>query len=199
MSRVSRRSVLMPVVVLLLAGAAIGCSTATPTDTEGVDQLGEYILRFTGPEIVSIVGYRNAANNVASDWLLLEMAFSSPNSQRAEFRREDVFVRTPKGDRIPLATQEEYAEDYGGLRSFISRADVVRDPMDYFPPSREECLVGFFSSPPGASVTFDRLSINDRRACQGRFFFKVPGGVQPGRWTLGIDLEESKVRIPFTI
>jgi hypothetical protein len=48
-------------------------------------------------------------------------------------------------------------------------------------------------------VTFDRLSLNDRRACQGRFFFKIPGGVQPGKWVLGMDLEETKVRIPFTI
>jgi hypothetical protein len=185
--------------VLLLVGTLLGCSSATPTDDPGVERLGEFILRHNGDQTTSILGFRHAAANVGSEWMLLELAFSSPPGKRAEIRRQDVFLRTPRGDRVPLATQQEFAEDYGTLQAFMTKADVVRDPMDYFPPSRQDCLVGFYSAPPGASVTFDRVSLNDRRACQGRFFFKVPGGVQNGRWTLAIDLEESKIRIPFTL
>jgi hypothetical protein len=48
-------------------------------------------------------------------------------------------------------------------------------------------------------VVFDQVSVNYQRVCQGRLFFKVPGGVQPGRYVLGVDLEETAVRIPFTL
>ena len=84
------------------------------------------------------------------------------------------------------------------MRNVIAAADIARDPMEYFPPSRRPCLVQFFV-PPGAGVSYDAVTVNDRRVCQGRLFFKVPGGIDPGRWTFGIDLEESTVRIPFEL
>jgi len=183
---------------LALAGVGLGCTSATPTDTPGVDQLGQYILRFKGPEVEVVTGVRHAAANLGSEWLLLEVAVSSPGGAKATIERDKIFVRTPAGDRIPLASQEEFGRAFGGLQPFLRQADVVRDPMDYFPPSRQDCGLDLFAAP-GAQVVFDQVSVNDRRACQGRLFFRVPGGVQPGRWVLGIDLEETTVRIPFTL
>jgi hypothetical protein len=52
---------------------------------------------------------------------------------------------------------------------------------------------------PGEGVAFDEVTVNDRRGCQGKVMFNIPGGIQPGRWTLGIDFEESQIRIPFTL
>ena len=118
--------------------------------------------------------------------------------QTATVKRENVFVRTPDGNRIPLATQEEFGEAYGRLRSTITKAEVQRDPMDYFPPTAQPCSLELFAAP-GAAVTFDEVSVNYRRACQGRLYFRVPGGVQQGRWVFGIDLEETEIRIPFQL
>lgn len=184
--------------LVALAGFGLGCSTATPTDTPGVDQLGEYILRFKGPDVEVVTGFRHASANLGSEWLLLELALSSPGGTKATIQRSNIFVRTPAGDRIPVASQEEFGKAFGGLQPFLRQADIVRDPMDYFPPSRQDCGLDFFAAP-GTQVVFDQVSINDRRACQGRLFFRVPGGVQPGRWVLGIDLEETTVRIPFAL
>ena len=184
--------------VLLLVGVLAGCTSTVPTDTPGVDQLGRYMLRQTGPELDTVLGVRYATLNPGVEWLILELAFSSPNRASGDIKRSDVFVRTPAGDRIPLATQKEFGSEYPSLRSAIHKASVARDPMDYFPPNRQECGLDFFAAP-GSGVVFDELSLNDRRVCQGRMYFKVPGGVQPGRWVFGIDLEESTVRIPFTL
>ena len=186
------------VATVALVGAVVGCTSATPTDTPGVDQLGQYLLRFKGADVEVVAGYRNAAARLASEWLMLELAVSSPPAQMATIKRDQVWVRTPAGDKIMLATQEEFGKAYGGLRSFLRQAEIVRDPMDYFPPSREECGLDFFAAP-GSQVVFDQVSVNDRRTCQGQLFFKVPGGVQPGRWVLGVDLPETTVRIPFKL
>jgi len=123
---------------------------------------------------------------------------SSPGGQVAKVTRENVFLRTPNGNRLPLLTQTEFNEAYGSLRPTIAKADIDRDPLDYFPPDRQPCDMQFFMTP-GAGVSFDEVVMNNRRACYGRLFFSVPGGIQPGRWVFGIDLAESEIRIPFDL
>jgi hypothetical protein len=184
--------------IIIATAILAGCTSSVPTDTPGVEQLGLYVLRQEGPEVDAVLGYKFAAQNPGSEWLIIEVALSSPNRASADIARDKVFVRTPAGERVPLATQSEFGEDYAGLRPTIKKADIAADPLDYFPPNRRPCQLQLFTAP-GAGVVFDKLSLNDRRACSGRIYFKVPGGVQSGRWTLGIDLEESTVRIPFTI
>jgi hypothetical protein len=188
----------MLILPLGLMVLAMGCSSATPTDTPGVDQLGRYILKQEGPEVDVVLGYKFAKSKVGAEWLILEMAISSPAGTSAKVERDNVWVKAPDGVKIPLATQESFGQAYSKMRNVIAAADIARDPLEYFPPSRRPCLVQFFV-PPGAGVAYDSVSVNDRRACQGRLFFKVPGGVDSGRWTFGIDLEESTVRIPFEL
>jgi hypothetical protein len=187
-----------PVAVVSICLVMSGCTSAIPTDDPGIDQLGKYILRQKGAEVDTLLGYRYAALNLGADWLILEVAFSSPDRQSADIERSKVFVRTPTGVRIPLATQAEFGEAYSGLRATLTKANIARDPLEYFPPNRRPCALQLFTAP-GAGVVFDEVSVNDRRACEGKLYFKVPGGVMSGRWVLGIDLEESTVRIPFQL
>jgi len=189
------------VVIVAVAGAAVtltGCSTATPTDTPGVDRMGQYVLKQFGPELWTLLGYRFANSQLGDEWMILEIGLSSPNGQSAKVAREDIFLLSPSGNRIPLATQRQFNEAWGSLRSTIEKANVNRDPLEYFPPSRIECAIQFFVTP-GQGVSFDEVTLNDRRGCFGRLFIDVPGGIQAGRWILGIDLEESEIRIPFDL
>lgn len=192
------KAVVAAMVVLGLALTLTGCSTATPTDTPGVDRMGAYVLKQFGPELWTVLGYRFANSQLGDEWMILEVGLSSPNGQSAEVTREEIFLLSPSGSRIPLATQKEFNEAYGSLRATISRANVDRDPLEYFPPSRIECPIQFFVAP-GQGVSFDQVTLNNRRGCFGRLFFDVPGGIQGGRWVLGIDLEESEIRIPFEL
>jgi hypothetical protein len=189
------------VTVLTLAVVTVtltGCSSATPTDTPGVERMGRSVLRQYGPELLTVLGYRFANSQMGEEWMILEVALSSPGGQVATVHRKDVFLRSPGGNRYPLPTQKEFNEAYGSLRSTIARANIDRDPLDYFPPDREPCDMKFFVTP-GTGVSFDEVVMNERRACTGRLFFSVPGGIQPGRWVFGIDLPESEIRIPFDL
>jgi hypothetical protein len=176
-----------------------GCSTATPTDTPGVERAGRYILKQFGPELWAVLGYKFANTQLGDEWMLLEVALTSPAGQFARVLRDDVFLTSPNGNRIELASQEEYNEAWGEvLRPMIARANINRDPLEYFPPNREECPIQFFVQP-GQGVSFDEVSLSQDRGCVGRLFFQVPGGIQSGRWVFGIDLEESEIRIPFEL
>jgi len=192
------KAITLVAAMLALAVSLTGCSSATPTDTPGVERLGAYVLKQFGPELWTVVGYRFASSQLGDEWMLLEVGLSSPNGQNAKVMREEVFLRAPSGSRVPLATQEEFNKAWGALRPVIAKANVDRDPLDYFPPSRIECAIQFFVAP-GQGVSFDEVTVNDRRGCYGRLFFQVPGGIQDGRWVLGIDLEESEIRIPFEL
>lgn len=198
MKRKTARTGLLATLLVGIAFSLAGCSSATPTDTPGVDRLGNYILRQEGPELWTVLGYRFANSTIGDEWLIVEVGLTSPSGQTATVKRENIFVQTPTGTKIPLATQKEFMEAYGSLRPTLAKADVNRDPLDYFPPSREDCLLRFFAIP-GEDVTFDEVTLNDRRACFGRLFFQVNGGIQPGRWVLGVDLPESEIRIPFEL
>jgi hypothetical protein len=176
----------------------LSCSTGTPTDTPGVERLGQYILKQFGPELWVVLGYRFANSQLGEEWMILEVGFSSPNGQNATVKRENVFLMSPSGDKIPLPSQKEFNDAYGALRPVIANANVDRDPLDYFPPSRIECAVQFYVTP-GGGVSFDEVTVNDKRGCYGRLYVKVPGGIQSGRWVLGVDLEESDIRIPFEL
>ncbi len=198
MISLNRTDITMIILPLGLVMLVLGCTSAVPTDTPGVDQLGQYILKQEGPEVDVVLGYKFATGTIGDDWLILEMALSSPAKTSAKVERENVWVKAPDGAKIPAASQELFGQDYARMRNVIAAADIARDPMEYFPPSRRPCLVQFFV-PPGAGVAYDAVSVNDRRACQGRLFFKIPGGIDPGRWTFGSDLEESTVRIPFDL
>jgi hypothetical protein len=197
MKTIARNSLLAAVAAGVVI-SLVGCSSATPTDTPGVDRLGQYILRQEGPELWAVLGYRFATSQLGNEWLILDVNLTSPNGQTATVRRENVFVQTPGGTKIPVATQKEFNEAYGGLRPTLVKANVDRDPLDYFPLNRAECTLQFFTTP-GGGVAYDQVTLNDFRACYGRLLFKVNGGIQAGRWVFGIDLPESEIRIPFEL
>ena len=182
--------------VLVAVMGVMACSSAEPTDDPGVDRMGKFILMSKGPEAEVVVGYRYAQQTLGSEWLLLEIAMTSPPNQTARILRSNVSIKTPAGNVVPMATQPEFNEAFRGLQAYIRAADVVRDPMDYWPQRKQNCAIRFFVAP-GEGVAFDEVTVNDFRACQGRFFFKIPGGVQPGRYVLTIDLEESEIRVPI--
>ena len=188
------RQPLLAVAVLAVLG--IACSSATPTATPGVDQMGQTVLRYQGPEIEAVIGYRYASQNLGDEWLILDFAVTAVGDP-VEIQRSRIFVRPPGGDAVYLPSQEEFATAYGSLRSTITRAAVAADPLDYFKP-RRECDLKFFAEP-GVELVFPQTWVDDRRVCSERLFFPIPGGVQAGNWVFGVDLTESKVRIPFML
>ena len=48
-------------------------------------------------------------------------------------------------------------------------------------------------------MAFDQVELSWQRACVGRLYFKVPGGIQYGQHFLNVQFEKSQVRAPFRI
>ena len=51
----------------------------------------------------------------------------------------------------------------------------------------------------GAWLAYDQVELSNHRACLGRFYFKVPGGVAYGQHWLNVKFEQSVLRVPFRI
>ena len=191
---------LRAVILALAAGGLASCATTgmRPRSEPIVEQIGDGVERYGGPDLWVVVEYQYASMSLGEEWLMLDVAATAADGRSATIRRDQVFVRTPNGVRVPLATQQEFSQAYRGLRARLVRADIVSNPVLYFPRSRALCNFHFFAAP-GTGITFEEVALNDRRACTERFFFHIPGGVQPGRWLLDMDLAESDVRIPFQL
>ena len=113
MKKTKSTSIITVLALVCVTLTLVSCSSATPTDTPGVERMGRSVLRQYGPELWTVLGYRFATSQVSDEWMILEVALSSPGGQVAKVTRENVFLRTPNGDRLPLPT---HASPNSGLR-----------------------------------------------------------------------------------
>jgi hypothetical protein len=176
----------------------LACSSARSTDSTEIQRVGAYVQRHSGPQLDAVIGYRYAATHLGDEWLILDLAVRGQLGATGRIERTNVFVIAPNGTRIPLATQRELANAYSELRPVLRQVAIGADPVDTFPASLERTPLQLFVEP-GRGITFDTITLNDRRVAAGRIFFRVPGGVQAGPWTFVIELEESEVRVPFEL
>jgi len=190
-------------VVLVAVGAAAGCTTSSvlpPQQTPVLEPIGDGVVRYGGSDVWVAVDYRFARLSAGERWLLLDVGVTGAHNRSATIERNRVFVRSPAGRRYPLASQREVAEGGQELANLTRRADVLGRALPGFPGARQPCRFDFFI-PRGVrrGVAFDSVSVNDGRACFERLHFRVPDGVEPGRWVLGFDLERSEVRVPLDL
>lgn len=185
------------VLALMPLVAALACSTAIPTGTPGVDQIGATVLRYQGPDLEVMLSYRFATSQEGSDWLFLDVALTGTARASVEIKRDKIALRIPSGETVPLPLQQEFGAAYSKLVGAIARADVAAEPLDYYPNRVPKALD--FLVPPGSSIAFESVWVNDLDVATGRLYFEMPAGVQPGPYELRIDLPETKVRIPFRL
>ncbi len=163
---------------------------------------GEFVRVAYNNEGFVTIGYRVANGSVGEEWLMLDAGFTVRDGVKAyDLKREAISLKTPDGKLLPLATQKEYASA-GYLPALNKRAQVTRDKINYFPPEvNKACALLFFSDlgKPKAPPSFDQVDLTDNRACVGRLFFKVPGGIQTGQHWLVTKFATSEVQVPFRI
>jgi hypothetical protein len=142
-----------------------------------------------------------AQDQIGKEWMLLLVGVTL-RKPTADYRltRGNLSITTPDGKTIPLATQKEYSDGMGAVRNLTQRAKVIRDSIDYFPLEADQaCAIQFFADVGGAGhqLAFDEVELSWHRACLGRLFFKVPGGIQIGQHWLNIRFANSSVQVPF--
>jgi hypothetical protein len=169
----------------------------------GVPQImdieGAYVRAAYNNEGYVILGYKTAQLSQGTDWLLLEIGTTVLDRTPAyKMKRAALSVDTPDAGKIQLASVEDYRK--ADVRALENRANIQRDSINYFPPMASQgCRIGFFSELGQVAMSWDEVELSNTRACLGRIFFQIPGGIKTGQYWLNVKFEQSLVRVPFRI
>ena len=160
---------------------------------------GRYVRAAYNNEGYAILGYKLANLSVGEDWMLLEVGFALRDGvPNYVLKRDAVSLELPDGKTVPLATNQEYVK--ANLTSLQMREKVQRDSINYFPNNATNaCRVGFFADIDQRAMAWGDVELSDNRACLGRLFFHVPGGIAYGQHWLNVKFAKSTIRVPFRI
>jgi hypothetical protein len=169
----------------------------------GVPQImtmeGRYVRAAYNNEGYAILGYKLANLSVGEPWMLLEVGLALREGvPDYALTRSELSLDTPDGKTIPLPTTDEFRK--ADLRALQMREKVQRDSINYFPPNAHRaCSIQFFPDPTGRAMPWDKVEMSDQRACLGRLYFPVPGGIKHGQYWLNVKFAKSTIRVPFRI
>jgi len=187
------------ILLLVVPLAAAACSSGTGTSYEGVRETGRYSVTYEGPEIEAVVRFHGVDRDMGGGWLVVVAQLrGSPRAGVTSIHRDDISLRTPDGRHLLLVTQSEFREAYREIHSRVRRLVSSSEPLQTYASDVRRCDRWFLAEV-GGGFSHDELSISSFEVCWGPLVFAVPGGVQPGRWRLIIELEESRADIPFNL
>jgi hypothetical protein len=146
-----------------------------------------------------ILGYQVNNRSIGEDWMLLEVGLTVLDNVKAyTLTRDKLSLETPDGKTVPLPTVSEHRA--ANTSAIQARSTVQRDSINYFPPTASRaCRIGFFSDVNSPAMPYDQVEVSNTRACLGRLYFPVPGGITYGQYWLNVQFEKSLVRVPFRI
>jgi hypothetical protein len=145
------------------------------------------------------LGYSHASRSLGDEWLIVAVELTASSRRGATVvNHSDISAITPDGRRLPLISQEEFRSNFGSFRVALERALRSLPILGRYDSAQMPCERWFLADPFGG-FAYDEVPVNTFQLCSGPLVFKVPGGVQPGRWRLIIELEESRVDIPFEL
>lgn len=183
----------------LLLMAACATSQDVDPSAPGTSVMNRNAVLYEGPEMVAVVTYQQGKFSVAQEWLILGVEMTSPRGSGPTIvRRDDISVFSPDGRRLAMISQEEFVSAFVRLRIPMERILSYLPLLYRVEPSRMFNDRWYYSID-ARNVAFDEIPLNSSQRFLGPLVFNVPGGVQPGRWRLVIELEESRPDIPFVI
>jgi len=169
----------------------------------GVPQImtleGKFVRVAYNAEGYVIIGYQATNRSIGEEWMLLEVGMTVlGNTPEYRLTRDALSLETPDGKTLPLPSIVEQRE--GNPRAIMQRASVQRDSINYFPTSAyRACGIGFFPDLGSRALPQDVVDLSTDRACVGRLYFKIPGGIALGQHWLNVKFQNSLVRVPFRI
>ena len=160
---------------------------------------GKFVRVAYNMEGYVIMGYQVANRSIGDEWMMLDMGTTVRDGvPEYKLTRDKVSITLPDGKEVPMASVEEYRK--ANLRAIEQRARVQRDSINYFPPmASQACRIGFFAELGSPAMAWDEVSLTNRRACAGRLFFQIPGGIKHGQYFLNVKFQQTLIRVPFRI
>jgi hypothetical protein len=169
----------------------------------GVPQImtleGAFVRAAYNNEGYVILGYRLANDSVGEPWMLLDVGMTVREKVRNQkMVRSALSLEIPGGQTIPLPSNEEFVK--ANLAALERRSQVTKDSINYFPPlASQPCRIGFFAEVGQRVMSYDEVELSPTRACLGKLFFPIPGGIKYGQYWLNVKFETSLVRVPLRI
>jgi len=184
----------------LLVTAACASSGGLQTTGPGTQQITRFAVLHEGPEIAAIVAHPSGKRSVGGEWLTLAVELTAmEGAGPVVVKRSNITVRSPDGRRQTPISQNEFRGNYPRLQIPTERTLANLPLLDRYKLSRDvPCNRWFFAAPP-EMLALDEIPLSSSQICSGPLIFKVSGGIQPGRWRLIIELEESRADIPFML
>jgi len=160
---------------------------------------GRYVRAAYNNEGYVILGYQVANLSVGEPWILLEVGMTLlGNTPDFKLTRDALSLSTPDGKTVPLPSNGDFQK--ANLAALENRANVTRDSINYFPvQASQACRVGFFAELKQRAMAWDETEMSSRRACLGRLYFPVAGGITYGQHFLNVKFQNSVIRVPFRI
>ena len=202
----------LPLIVAGLAALAIPMAPAGVQTQDkpvvqmpkpGVPQImtleGKFVRAAYNNEGYVILGYELVNRSIGEEWVLLEVGMTVLDRTPAyKLTRDALSLETPDGKTLPLASVNEHRA--ANTSALQAREKVQRDSINYFPPTASQaCRIGFFADLSSRAMAYDEVELSTTRACLGRLYFHVPGGITYGQHWLNVKFEKSVVRVPFRI
>jgi hypothetical protein len=169
----------------------------------GVPQIitmeGKFVRASYNREGYVILGYQASNRSIGEEWMLLEVGMTILDDiPDQRMNRSAISLETPDGKTIPLPSITEFRS--GNTQAIQQRAKVQRDSINYFPTRASKgCALLFFPNLDSRALPYDDVDLSNDRACVGRLFFKIPGGIAYGQHWLNVKFQNSLVRVPFRI
>lgn len=170
-----------------------------PTVPEVFTLMGAFVRIAYNNEGFVTLGYEMANEEQGKEWALLDMGITLRKGvPDYTLTRDHLTLKTPDGKVIPMATNQEYKA--ANLQGLNRRAKVMRDSINYFPLDADQpCAISFFKDTASPGMAWDQVELSWQRACVGRLYFHVPGGIQIGQHWLVVKLAGSEVQVPFRV
>lgn len=171
-----------------------------PQVPEVMTMQGKFVRAAYNNEAYVILGYQVANRSIGEQWMMIDLGTTVlDNTPEYKLTRDKITLDVPDGKSIPLATTEQY-RGAPEIKAIEARARVQRDSINYFPPKASRaCRIGFFADLSSPAMAWDEVAVSNTRACVGRLFFQVPGGIKHGQHFLNVKFEKSLIRVPFRI
>jgi hypothetical protein len=163
---------------------------------------GKFVRAAYNNEGYVILGYQASNRSIGEEWMLLEVGMTvRDNVPDYRLTRAALSLETPDGKTIPLpSVTEQRSGNVEAIRTIQQRASVQRDSINYFPPRASRgCAMLFFPDLGARALPQDVVDLSNDRACVGRLYFRIPGGIAYGQHWLNVKFEKSLVRVPFRI
>ena len=170
-----------------------------PGVPEIITMEGKFIRASYNNEAYVILGYQATNRSVGDEWMLLEVGMTVlDNTPDYKLTRDAISLETPDGKTIPLPPIAE--QRAGNVQPIQQRATVQRDNINYFPlRANRPCALLFYPDLGARALPFDEVDLSKDRACVGRLYFRIPGGITYGQHWLNVKFQNSVLRVPFRI